>query len=157
MALPVRRTTEHHVETRPERTGWDPFGDLERVHRQLASFLDEWRPVVGGLGGNGFTPLADVEELDDAFVVEVELPGVKREDIDIEISGRRLTVSGERKEKERVGMLRRRERTVGRFHHEVVVPDDVDEAGVEAHLDEGVLTVRLPKPEHARARKIAIR
>lgn len=64
---------------------------------------------------------------------------------------------GERKEKERVGILRRRERTVGRFHHAVTLLGDVDEDGVEAHLDEGVLNLRLPKPESERPRRIEIR
>lgn len=153
MTVPVRQTDQGA--TQPAR--WDPVGELERFHRQLTSFLESWRPLTDEATGAGFTPLADVEELDDAYVVELELAGVKRDDVDIEIGGRRLTVRGERKEKERVGMLRKRERTVGRFHHEVVLPGDVDEAAVEAHLDDGVLTVRLPKPEHARPRRIEIR
>jgi len=56
-----------------------------------------------------------------------------------------------------VGILRRRERVIGRFHYEVTLPGDVDEAGVEADLDEGVLTVRAPKPERDRPRRIEVR
>lgn len=81
---------------------------------------------------------------------------MKRHDIEIELSGRRLAVHGEREEKERVGVLPRRQRTVGRFACEVLLPDDVDDTGVDAHLDEGVLTIRLPKPEGARPRRIEI-
>src|SRR5690606_26044133 len=102
------------------------------------------------------TPLADVEETDDAYVVELDLPGVKRGDVDVEVDGRRLSVRGERKERERAGILRRRERTVGRFAYEVTLPGDVDADGVEARLDDGVLSVRLPKPEHDRRRRIPI-
>ena len=143
MTLPVRRA-EREV-ARPG-TIWDPFGeDFER--------LFDFRSLFSEV----FTPLADVEETDDAYVVEIELPGVKRDDLDIDIAGRRLSVRGERKEKERVGILRRRERTVGRFAYEVSLPGDVDEDSVEAHLDEGVLTVRLPKPEQERPRRIEIR
>ena len=155
MALPVRRSSSDRDDP-GEVARWDPFGELERLNRQLASYLDSWRSLPGLLGG-AFTPLADVEETDDAYVVEIELPGVKRDDVDIEVAGRRVTVHGERKEKERVGILRKRERTVGRFHYEVNLPGDVDEDGVEAHLDEGVLTVRLPKPERERPRRIEIR
>ena len=61
------------------------------------------------------------------------------------MEGRRLTVSGERKEKERVGILRRRTRSVGQFHYEVVLPGAVDEDAVSASLDGGVLTVRVPE------------
>jgi HSP20 family protein len=150
MALPIRRSNDD----RAELTRWDPFSELERFHRQLTSYLDCSRQLPDLLGG--FTPLADVEETPEAYLVEIELPGVKRDDIDIEIAGRRISVRGERKEKERVGILRRRERTVGRLSYEVTLPGDVDEDGVEAHLDEGVLTVRLPKPERERPRRIEI-
>ncbi len=153
MALPVRQSSED----RSEVSRWDPFGELERLHRQLTSFLDDRRRLAGVSTGGGYTPLADVEELDDAYVAEIELPGVQRDDVDVEVSGRRLTVRGERKENERVGILRRRERTIGRFHHEVLLPGEIDDAGIEAHLDKGVLTVRLPKPEAERPRRIEIR
>ena len=152
MALPVRRGDEERAELgRP-----DPFRELDRINRQLASFLDSWRQVPDLLG-EGFTPLADVEETPEEYRVEIELPGVKHDDLDIEVAGRRVSVRGERKEKERVGILRRRERTVGRFSYEVTLPGDVDEEGVEAQLDEGVLTVRLPKPESERPRRIQVR
>jgi HSP20 family protein len=152
MALPVRRRTEEPAEA----PAWGPLADLDRLNRQLAGLLNNWRTLPEVLG-EGFSPLADLEETDDAYLVEVEVPGVRREDIDIEVAGRRVWVRGERKEKERVGILRRRERTVGRFSCEVVLPGDVDEDTVEAHLDGGVLTVRLPKPERDRPRRIEIR
>lgn len=154
MALPVRRASDD----RGAVASWDPFAELDRFHRQLGTFLDGFRlPDLLGDGLRPFTPLADVEETPDAYLVEVELPGVKRDDVDIEIAGRRVTVHGERKEKERVGFLRKRERTVGRFHYEVTLPGDVDDDHVDAQLDEGVLTVRLPKPESQRPRRIEIR
>jgi HSP20 family protein len=153
MAVPtIRRNGEHGAEV----ARWDPFQELDRLNGQLSSFLDGFRRLPD-LVGDAFTPLADVEETSDAYLVEIELPGVKRDDIDIEIAGRRVTVHGERKEKQRVGILRRRERTTGRFHYEVTLPAEVDEDHVEAHLNEGVLTVRLPKPESQRPRRIEIR
>ena len=103
-----------------------------------------------------FTPPADVEETDDAYLVDIELPGVRKDDLDIEIAGRRLSVRGERKEKERVGILRRRERTVGRFHYEVTLPGNVEDSDVVANLDGGVLTVRVPKPASERPRRIHV-
>lgn len=159
MALPIRRSREDRPATSEQRTEtgrWNPFDELDRVNRQLSDVLDSFRNLPSMLDG-GFTPLADVEETDDAYLVEVELPGIRRDDVDIEVAGRRVTVRGERREKERVGILRRRERTVGRFHYEVTLPGDIEEDGVEAHLDEGVLTVRLPKPESARPRRITIK
>ena len=159
VALPVRlrRNDERpdHLDSTDLR-GWDALADLDRLNRQLASYLDSWRQFPTLLG-EAFTPLADVEETPDAYHVEIELPGVKRDDLDIEIAGRRLTVTGERKERERVGILRKRERTVGEFRYEVTLPGDVDDDAVDAHLDEGVLTVRIPKPERDRPRRIELR
>lgn len=153
MALPDRYRNR-------EASTRDPVTDLERALRRMSDVMERgfgaW-PAWTSLADDAFAPLADLEENDDAYVLEVELPGVKKQDITIESRGRRVTVSGERKEKEREGLLRRRTRTVGRFFHEVVLPGDVDEDGVEASLEEGVLTVRVPKAEGEQPRKIEIR
>ena len=104
-----------------------------------------------------FAPLADVEETDDAYIVEMELAGVKKDDINVELSGRRLSVSGERKEKERQGRVRRRTRTVGRFRYEISFPADVDDKKIEANINEGVLTIRVPKAAAERPTQITVK
>jgi len=155
LALPVRQTSGNGV-TELER--WNPFEEFDRLHRQLLSWLDTWSPLSWpDVTTTAFTPVADVEETDDAYLVELEVPGIKRDDLDIEVSGRRLSVRGERKEKERVGVLRRRERAVGRFSYELTLPSGIEEDEVEARLDDGVLSIRLPKPERERPRRIEIR
>ena len=140
--------------TRGGGAGRDPVPPLEQIGQQLARYLggDDVAALVGG----GFVPLADVEETDDAYFVEVELPGVKREDVSVEVSGRRLTVSGERKERQRVGILRKQTRSVGRFEYEVTLPGGVEEEGVRASMDEGVLTVHVPKAARERPRRIPV-
>jgi HSP20 family protein len=152
MALPVRRNNNNDG---GEVARWDPFDELDRLNRQLAGFLERWRQAPALLGG-GFTPLADVEETPEGYNVEIELPGLRRDDIDIEIAGSRITVTGERKEKERAGILRRRERTVGHFTYDVALPSDIDEDRVRAQLNDGVLTVWAPKPERDRPRRIEV-
>lgn len=155
MTLPVRRNPGEAARAQQAETSrWDPFADLNRLNQQLQGYLERWNDLPSLTGG--FTPLADVEETDDAYVVEIELPGVKRDDVSLEVTGGRLSVSGERKERERVGILRRRSRTVGQFHYEVVLPGEVDEDAVSASMDEGVLTVRVPKPASERPRRIPI-
>jgi HSP20 family protein len=99
----------------------------------------------------------DIEEADDAYVVEADLPGVKRQDVNIELVGNELMVTGEIKERERKGALRRQTRRVGRFDYRVVLPDHVDDDKVEANLTDGVLTVRVPKAERAQRRKIEVK
>jgi HSP20 family protein len=99
-----------------------------------------------------WTPLVDIEEQDNAYVLEVELPGVKREDINIELVGNELMITGELKERERTGIVRRRTRRVGRFDYRVMLPSQVDAQKIEARLDNGVLTVSVPKLEQGRKR-----
>jgi HSP20 family protein len=159
MALPVRRRHDDSpVVAESER--WPTLGqgslvELERLHSELSRLLESfWR--LPSILNDAFTPLADVEETDDAYVVELELPGVKKDDIEISIGGRRLVVTGERRERERRGFLRHRTRSVGRFHYEVNLPGTVEEDEVTANLDEGVLTVRLPKPASDRRRRIPL-
>jgi HSP20 family protein len=134
----------------------DPLTDIERLRSQITALLDGSSDVPDPLAG-AFVPMADVEETDDAYIIEVELPGVDRKDIDISVVGRRLLVTGEQKERERVGLLRRRTRRVGEFRYEVVVPDDIDADTVEAHLDGGVLTIRVAKATTDRRRRIEVK
>lgn len=84
------------------------------------------------------------------------MPGVHKDDVDIELDGRRLVVTAERKERERVGVLRRRTDRVGTFRHEVLLPWEVDDGAVEATLADGILTVKLPKAESGKRRRIAV-
>jgi HSP20 family protein len=161
MATPVRQNqSAQQQSTESQRGGepvaWHPLFELQRLNDQISRSLGGWGDLSAVLG-DAFTPLADVEETDDAYLVEIELPGVKKSDIEISMEGRRLTVSGERKEKERTGILRRRTRSVGRFHYEVVLPGQVDEDGVTATLDGGVLTLRVPKRQSDRPRRIQVK
>ena len=143
-------------------TRWDPFEDIEQLQQQLAQVFPAWSrmaPVWSRAAtamDTEFVPLADVEETDDAFIVELELPGVDKGDALVEMSGRRLTVTGERKERERKGTLRRRARVVGRFRYEILLPSDVDDKKVEATLKDGELTIRIPKLAEERPKKINI-
>ena len=99
----------------------------------------------------------DIEEQDEAFLVEAELPGVRREDDSIELVGNELSITGEIKDKERKGILRRRTRRTGRFEYRVTLPGEADAERVDASLHDGVLTVRIPKPERNRPRRIEVK
>ncbi len=156
MSQPTRRTGTDPARHQPAR--YDPFSEFNRMTQQMAQLVEEqWPEFPSLLGRAGFTPLADVEETDDAYVIDLDLPGVDRDDIDIEVTGRRLVVSGERKEKERTGLLRRQTRSVGRFHYEVTLPDQVNGEGIDATLNEGVLHLRLPKEQGKQRRRIEVK
>lgn len=97
---------------------------------------------------NLWRPLCDVKETEKEIVVHAELPGVKKEDIHIELHNGFLTISGERKEekKEEAEKYHRVERSYGKFARSVAVPEGVTEEQVKAKIDNGVLEVTLPKP-----------
>jgi HSP20 family protein len=153
--LPERRSA-----SAPHR--WEPFSDFEQVSERMRRILEE---TFGGQGWPtqllgevaGWSPQVDIEEQDDAYVLEAELPGIKREDVNVEVIGNELAITGEIKERERKGTIRRRTRRTGRFEFHVTLPDQVDAANVDASLDQGVLTVRVPKAERAQRRKIEIK
>jgi HSP20 family protein len=154
MALPARRTDV--VSPQPVRR-WEPFRELDQLHEQMDRLIESaWSPTAAGNGG-AWMPLADIEETDDAWIVEAELPGVDRKDINVEQRDSELIISGELKEKERKGILRRRTRRIGQFEYRVILPGQADTEHIEANLHDGVLTVRVPKSSQAKPRRIEVK
>ena len=144
-----------------ETQRYEAGSDLEQVSERLRRMLDQTfvgfalPSLVTAMAA--WSPPVDIEEHDDAYVVEAELPGIDRKDVNIELVGNELTITGEIKERERKGILRRRTRKVGRFDFRVALPEQVDPDGIEAKLDEGVLTVRIPKAQQAQRRQVEIK
>ena len=141
------------------RTGsenWSPVSELGQLNERMRRMLEQ---TFGGMLDEpaGWIPAVDIEELEDAYVVEAEVPGVRREDVNIEVSGNELTISGEIKERERKGVIRRRTRRVGRFEFRVALPSEVNPECVDAKLNDGVLTVRIPKAARAQRRRIEVK
>lgn len=134
---------------------WDPLREFEDLHTQMGRLMGTAFGPSGG-AGTRWVPLADLSEIDNAYLVEVELPGVKSKDIDIEVVGNELLITGEAKQSERKGLLRRKQRRVGEFELRVALPHKVDADRIEANLADGVLTVLVPKRETAKARRIKV-
>src|SRR3984957_15581343 len=92
---------------------WNPFREFENLYAEMDRLAQS---VFGGLTGDGaWLPAADVVETDGAYVIEVELPGVRREDVDVNLNGNELVVTGEVKARKREGLYSRRTRRVGAF------------------------------------------
>jgi HSP20 family protein len=154
MALPVRRGESSRQRQPVQR--WEPFRELDQLQDATAQLLESvWSGAAPD--DRAWSPLVDIEEADDAWIVEAEVPGVDRDDISVELRDSELSIAGEAKERERTGILRRRTRPVGRFDYRVTLPGAADPEGVEAKLSDGVLTVRVPKPEQARPRRIDVK
>lgn len=151
MALPVRRTT--NVSPQPLQR-WEPFRELE----QLQEHMDRLMQSTFGTGNGGtWMPMTDIEETDDAWVIEAELPGVDKKDVNVEMRDSELIISGEIKEKERKGVLRRQTRKTGEFEYRVTLPGESDAEHIDANLHDGVLTVRVPKSESAKPKQIEVK
>ena len=132
---------------------WDPIRDFENLFRAGS--------VVPGIRerASSWTPAIDVRELGDAYRVDVELPAVAPEDVDVNCKDGLLTISGERKyerenDDERV---HRSERLYGRFARSFRLPNDADQDAIEATAAHGVVTISVAKRETAKARSIEVK
>ncbi|PWI10182.1 heat-shock protein Hsp20 [Streptomyces sp. NWU339] len=155
MTLPAHRG-------RGSLPGWDPLRELEELRTRMEQLMHSTFPFPGrgfpeaGTEEGAWAPLADVEDTQDAYLMELELPGVDKEQISVEVSDGELDIRGEIKEKERTGVLRRQTRHVGRFDYRTSLPPNVDTEHITAELTGGVLTVRVPKTQEAKPRRIEI-
>jgi HSP20 family protein len=133
----------------------EPFRELEEIWDRMGRLFDPgWTTTRSG---GAWQPMVDVEETDDAYVFEVDLPGVRREDITVEVRDHELWITGELKEKERAGVLHRRMRRTGSFSFRGTLPGSVAADDVDAKLKDGVLTVRVPKAEKSKPHRIQIK
>jgi HSP20 family protein len=145
---------------RPTLTNWPSFGRLsdlrEEIDRLFESPLSELTRTSQLL--SGWTPALDVYENKDNFVVKAELPGMKKEDIEVSLHDGSLSISGERKteSKHEDAEVYRAERFFGRFQRTVSLPTTVAADKVKAAYHDGVLTITLPKTEEAKPKKIDV-
>lgn len=140
----------------------NPFGSLER---ELEHMLSDWQdpfeaPFFGpNAGTRGFTPAIDFEEDEDGFRVRVELPGVDKKDVDINVHERVLTIKGQKqleREEKKGGKVLRRESWAGGFERAIRLPESADTESVKAEMKDGVLILDLKKKIEAKPRSIAI-
>lgn len=142
--------------TTPKFTSWSRFDRLSSL-RDLFDSAFQLTSTAPGYT-EGWVPALDVFEDEEKVSVQVELPGMKKDDFDISLHEDVLTVSGERKveSEQSEGGNFRRERTFGSFSRNITLPSAVKADEVKASYQEGVLTVTLPKAEVAKPRKIQV-
>jgi HSP20 family protein len=151
-------------EPRQEAAVWDPF----RMMDPMRSFdpMRLIRDIMGvdpfaGLvtpGGGTFAPDIEIKETKDAYVICADLPGVKTEDLEVSMTGNRLTVSGTRSEEKRREDDRffAYERAYGTFSRSFVLPEGTDLDRLRADLQDGVLRVEVPKKAEMQPRRIEV-
>lgn len=135
---------------------WDPFAEFEDLYQRMgqlvgSSFDGLWQPL-----SQSWSPLADLSETEDAYVAEVGLPGVKKDDLSVEFTGQELAISGEFKDSGGIGRSLRKGRRAGQFEYRVLLPAQADPDKVTASLGDGVLTVTVPKSQAAKPRQVQV-
>jgi HSP20 family protein len=128
----------------------DPF--LAAPFRLMDELL---RSAGNGNRVSGFTPLIDVHETEDEYLVKIDLPGVKSEDVNVEVNDSVLSISGSRAADE-AGTAQLVERPYGSFARTLTLPQGVDSDSIEAGYHDGVLELRIPKPAERKPKKITI-
>ena len=141
---------------------YDPFFELERLHSELNNLFD-WSfggspDRSSGLLERGWAPAVDVYDSKDNILVKADLPGLKKEEIDVTIHDNTLTIKGEKTQDEEVTEddYVRTERFYGSFHRTITLPSDVDSTKAKAEYKNGTLELTLPKREEAKPKQITV-
>ena len=140
---------------------WEPLRELSSLQNEVNRLFNTVVDTPGGNAGapmRRWVPAMDLVESEDQFLLRADLPGMKQEDVSIEFEDNVLTVSGERRSehKEQGEGYQRVERAFGAFSRTLTLPKGIDPEAISAGFDDGVLEVRIPKPEERKPRRISI-
>ena len=137
---------------------YQPWANLNRLQRELSQMFDNQLPVDIDDAVSDWTPSVDVKEEDDKFLITADLPGVNPDDIEVHMENGMLTICGEREsenKEEREG-YKRIERMRGSFLRRFTMPDTADADAIEAHSNNGVLEITIPKKAADQPRRIKV-
>ena len=144
----------------PELSNWPTFGRLSNLRDELDTLFE--LPFWSNFGRqtqlfSGWTPALDLYQNNDNVIAVVELPGMRKEDIEISLHDGMLTIAGERKTETPGGeKAERSERYIGKFRRSITLPTRVDANKVNATYKDGILTVTLSKAEEAKPKQIQV-
>ncbi|WP_292381198.1 Hsp20/alpha crystallin family protein [Methanosarcina sp. UBA289] len=151
MKLPVKRTDR-------DVYSWDPFDEIRRMQNYMEQMFRTLPALESRFGTGTFSPLTDVAEEDNKVIITTDLPGIEKENVELDLRDNVLVINaGKEKEEEaeKEGYLRK-ERAFMRYYREIPLPDGVTEEGATAQLKNGVLTVTLPKIKSVTGKRIQI-
>jgi HSP20 family protein len=144
-----------------ELARWEPFDGLNRVQSRINELFDETfgRPRMPPTGTTGvWFPAVDILESKDSYLIRAELPGMKKEDVHLEVQEGALTLSGERKLEEPANGVEyhRIERVAGKVSRTFYLPQTIKQDDIKATFRDGILEVHVPKTDEAKPKQIAI-
>lgn len=138
---------------------WEPSQEISALQREMNRLFDNFMaPLTRQEQGWAFVPAVEMNEKPDSFVLMLEIPGMKKEDLDIEVSADSVSISGERKSKvetEEEGAFRSEFR-YGKFHRTIPLSANIDNQNVKAEYNDGLLTLTLPKAEEEKRKTVKV-
>jgi HSP20 family protein len=136
-------------------TRWDPFGELTELRTRFDRMFDE----MSRGGERGWSPAVDVIRKNDSLLLRADVPGIKPDEVTIEVEDDVLTVSGKHEDtkEERDGNYVRRERRSGSFSRSMALPTGIDAEQIKATTRDGVVEVTIPLPKESKKQKVEIR
>jgi HSP20 family protein len=145
-------------------SSWDPFREMEEMQARLGSLFGGRFPLLKpsieeGFGLTEWAPPVDITEDAKGYTINVELPGVKKEEVKVSVEGGVLSISGERKaeKEEKDKKYHRLERSYGSFTRSFAVPEGASSDKISAVFKDGVLSVRLPKDEKVKPKLVDVK
>jgi HSP20 family protein len=141
---------------------WDPFRDVaalqERINRIFNESFGRSRDLDDEVSLYDWNPPVDIYETTDGVVLKIELPGIKKEDVSVEIKDNVLTLKGERLIDPNIKdeNYYRKERSFGKFHRSFSLQDPLKSDLIKASFKDGVLTVEIPRPEEEKPKRITV-
>ncbi|AKB64018.1 Hsp20/alpha crystallin family protein [Methanosarcina mazei] len=151
MKLPIKRPSR-------DVYSWDPFDEVRRMQEYMEQMMRAFPALENRYVSDTLSPLTDVAEEDNKVIVTTDLPGIDKENVELNLRDNLLVISaqkGKEEETEKEGYLRK-ERSFMRYYREIPLPDNVTEDGATAQLKNGVLTVTLPKTKDVTEKRIQI-
>ena len=138
---------------------WRPMRDLVNMQDEINRMFEDFAGNrQGDAGITKIYPASDIVENKDSFVIAIELPGLKKEDVKVTLQNNMLSISGEKKveSENKDHTYHRVERTYGSFYRSFELPTPVDPGKIQADFKDGILKINLPKQEEAKPKEIAI-
>lgn len=144
-------------------TRWNPYGDMMNLREQMDRLFEDTLNLLPSTQTRFQTPRIwglqmDVSETDNAYIVKAAIPGITPDDLDITLTNNVLTIKGEiEADEEQEGeVFHMRELRYGSFSRSLTLPDQVDADAVEANVENGILTVFVPKSEESKPKRIPV-
>jgi HSP20 family protein len=137
---------------------YEPWSLFDQLRREMERGLTTQTGEVSSVATSDWVPAVDIKETEDSFVIVADIPGVKPEDIEVQMDNGVLTIKGEKQteNKEEHEDFKRVERSYGSFYRRFSLPDTADPESVSAKSDHGVLEITVSKQEKVQPRKIAV-